>query len=320
MTILLTKTLVTLLALLLGACASSPINESKFAEHRVADLSAFADNTMVIMQTPAGALNSTDAILSEEYLLKNPEEIARLDALTEKGDALFSHIRTYSARISDLSVRDLPEEQRIAAVAESLQVFANDIEGTDEHTLASYAHTIESVRAQQEFLVAIRSAQPIISVLGRIGQSYLNEYDNIVLGLADVMKTSLDSDFEPVLDYFNRLDSRNRVLADRLRDVYKRETSLGALAAEEEQIIEALERNHRLAQEAGTEYQLYVATAAEIARLQEASLTNTGGVRVSILSWVSAHDKMASGEVMPADWFSLNDVATAAFMAGRRIL
>lgn len=320
MFVLNTRVFVILLALLLGACASSSTSKSKFAEYRVADLSAFADNTLVIMQTPAGALNSTDAILSEQYLLENPKEIARLDVLTAKGEALFGHIRTYSARISDLSVSELSEEQRIAAVAESLQVFATDIAGADEHTRTSYAHTIERVGAQQDFLVAIRSAQPIINSLGRMGQSYLNEYDTTVLGLAEVMSASLDSDFVPVMDYFNRVDARNRVLADRLLAVYKRESSLGALAAEEEEIIQAFERNHRLAQEAGPEYQLYVATAAEIDRLQETSLANTGRVRVSVLSWVSAHEKMASGEVRPADWFSLNDVATAAFMAGRRML
>ena len=42
--------------------------------------------------------------------------------------------------------------------------------------------------------------------------------------------------------------------------------------------------------------------------------------RVVFPSWVSAHEKMASGEVKPADWFSLKDVTTAAFMAGRRLL
>lgn len=317
--LLTTKLSVLMLALILGGCASSS-EKSKFFDYTVVDLSAFADNTMVIMQTPAGALNSTDAILSEEYLLQNPEEIARLDTLSAKGEVLFSHIRTYSTRISDLSVSTLSEQQRIAAVADSLGLFADDMPHADAQTQASYAHTIENVSAQKEFLEAVRAAQPIVNALGRLGQSYLNEYDTAVLGLAEAMSIALDEDFEPIAGYFIRIDSRNRALLERLRDVYKREPKLGGLANQEEQIIQGLERNHRLAQEAGPEWQLYVNTAAEIDRLQAAALTNTGSARVAILTWVSAHEKMASGQVKPAEWFSFKDVTTATIMAGRRLL
>ena len=306
-----------LLTLLLGACAST---EGKFTESHVADLSAFSDNTAVIMQVPAGALTSADAILSEQYLMQFPEDIAQLDELRVKGEALFSHIRTYSARVSDLSVGNLSEEARIAAVAEALKVFSDDIGRTDASTQANFEIWLNRVASQEKFLDAVRAAQPIVSSLGRLGQSYLNTFDTTILRLGESMSVALDKDFEPIHAYFGRVDSRNRVLAGRLIDLYAREPSLGALADEEDVIIQGLERNHRLAVEAGPEWNLYAKTAKEIDLLQEASLVNTGKARIALLMWVSAHEKMASGRVKPAQWFSMKDVTTAAFMAGRRLL
>ncbi len=94
------RTLIALpLVTLLGACAAT---EGKFTEYRVADLSSFADNTMVMMQMPAGALSSADAVLSEQYITPHTDELKRMEELTRFGEDLFSHIRTYSTRISDL--------------------------------------------------------------------------------------------------------------------------------------------------------------------------------------------------------------------------
>jgi hypothetical protein len=312
-----TRVSAALLTLVLGGCAST---EGKFTEHKVADLSAFSDNTAVIMQVPAGALTSADAILSETYLLQFPEDIAHLDELRFKGESLFSHIRTYSTRVSDLSVSNLTEEARIAAVAEALKVFSDDIGRADASIQASFEGWLNRVASQEEFLDAVRAAQPIVSSLGRLGQSYLNTFDTTILKLGGSMSVALDKDFEPVHAYFGRVDSRIRILAGRLIDLYARESSLGALADVVEVIIQGLERNHRLAKEARPEWELYVKTANEIDLLQEASLVNTGRARIALLMWVSAHEKMASGQVKEAEWFSMKDVTTAAFMAGRRLL
>jgi hypothetical protein len=312
-----TRVSAALLTLMLGACAST---EGKFTEYHVADLSAFSDNTAVIMQVPAGALTSADAILSEAYLVQFPDYIARLDELRSKGEALFSHIRTYSSRISDLSVGNLSEKARIAAVADALKIFSDDIGRADASTQAGFEDWLKRVGSQEKFLDAVRAAQPIVSSLGRLGQSYLNTFDTTILKLGGSMSAALDKDFEPISAYFGRVDSRNRILAGQLTDLYARESRLGALAKEEEGIIQGLERNHRLAQEARPEWELYVKTAAEIDLLQEASLVNTGRARIALLTWVSAHEKMASGQVKSAEWFSMTDVATATFMAGRRLL
>jgi len=317
MTNTLIKLCIPALTLILGACAST---DGKFSSHKVIDLTAFADNTLVIMQTPAGALTASDAILSEAYVRQNMDKVHRMEELTSKVESLFSHIKDYSIAVSGISIREMDEAGRVASVANALQVFSDDVSHMDAATQDSFANTIVVVRTQDKFLVAVRRAQPAINIVGRMAQGYLNEYDKLLLQVADSMSAALNEDFDPIANYLRRVDSRNRALVTKLMAVYEREQGLGALAAEEEKLIQAFERNHRLAEEVGPEWTLYVDTAAEIDRLQEVGLANTTRARVAMLTWVRAHEKMASGEERPADWFSLKDVSTAAFMAGRSML
>jgi hypothetical protein len=58
----------------------------------------------------------------------------------------------------------------------------------------------------------------------------------------------------------------------------------------------------------------------EADELFDEALESINRYRVSLVVWMRAHQKMASGVVQPAEWFDLNDAPAFLIRAGTRVL
>jgi len=81
-----------------------------------------------------------------------------------------------------------------------------------------------------------------------------------------------------------------------------------------------LDALHTIQQEIQPYWEDYRATHRELDDLTDKTVDQVKNVRLILLVWVRAHQKMATGKVDPAEWFDINDIPANLFRLGTKLL
>jgi hypothetical protein len=301
----------------LASCASM---EGKFTETTVADLPVFADETLALMGGEDPGLYLNETVLIREYLTGEDPNEKLIDDLVAKADRLLVAIADYSLELALVAdtVEDQEEQKAryITGLTKLERVVTNEL---DLQELNLEANVAEAAR-QEKLLDAMRVAQPVIDALGTHGLLLLTRHDDGVEAVAKMVEQGIQKDYAGLYEYGTWLGGHRDSVLLELGKLIKQEAKGKNIAQQETELIERLEVIHRLATEIEPHWEIYRSTQMELDQVHTNVLNSSNRVRLILLVWTRAHERMASGRIEDAEWFTMQDLGAAAFKLGRKII
>ena len=327
------KTLLTFLIglILLSGCATYKKN---FKNKAVADIGFFADSTITMLGDLDMSLSREDTLLVRRFFNENePEEktVMEMDAGLKK--ALANVVR-YSVTIVNIAESEGTETDKVEMYANYLLTFRDSLVKVDEIDYKTFDDTIEEVMQQEEFLQALRKAQPLLNAA--IMQIALQIEDLITAldVLANKVDRRIDEEYADIIRFRTKLEAEKSSIMTAMELIYD------AYRMEEPNLDELRESGviwmpelipegrpsredlNNIGQHLQTRMQAlqaaqdamhpnwedYLATQQELDKIIDATVKNALQSRIIMLTWIRAHQKMASGTTDPAKWFDVGEI------------
>jgi hypothetical protein len=308
-----------LLTILLTCLASCNSLEGKFTESVTADLGTFADQTIAMMRAPDLEMREDDMVLTREYINPLHSSVVRNIEISRRKQLLLDALVQYSLNIANFDLTSSSDEERIATFAEyvaSFRIRMIENVGLPEE---DFSHVVEDIRQQTVFLNAVQAAQPIANTVGSFGQQLIGEYETTIDEIALHMDGAIEQEYASLRSYEASLEEDRNEMLISLGALYQREmTNNQDLSDEELKLVASLKDIEELYQELSPRRKLYFDTHRELDQLYADALDDAMRIRLTLLVWTRAHERMASGTVDSADWFSYKDIGVAALKVGRR--
>ena len=135
------------------------------------------------------------------------------------------------------------------------------------------------------------------------------------------MDAAIERDFESLKAYEIHLSEERDEILTKLGRLYDREAAQSVdLSAQETALIKSINNLQELQSEIESRRKLYKDTHRELDILYSSALSDATHSRIPLLVWTRAHERMASGTVEEADWFTYKDIGIAVLNAGRRLI
>lgn len=303
-------------------CLSSCTNlEGKFTETEHADLWTFADQTIALMRGPDLEMREDDMVLTREYINPLDSSVVRNIEISGQRQQLFDALVQYSINIANFDLTSSSDEERIATFAEYVESFRTRMVENVGLPEKDFSHVMEDIRQQTVFLNAVQAAQPIANTVGRFGQQLIGEYETTIDEIASHMDGAIEQEYASLKSYEASLEEQRNEILISLGALYQREmTNKLDLSDEELKLVASLQNIQELYQELSPRRELYFETHLELDQLYADALDDAMRTRLTLLVWTRAHERMASGVVDSADWFSYKDIGVAVLKVGRRYL
>ncbi len=310
-----------------------------------AEITPFAQKTVEVIAVENMRLNDTELVWLRDYADADFVDLDRMQAMLANLDLFRSHVVGYSVelvRVSELYQAGKPMVEAYAdSVDENLRDPVINHLGVSEQ---KWNAALDNVRAQQNFLGALRAFQPIVSSAGEF-------YDGLVDDIEDILLTRvrpgfdkrIQKDFADVIEFGKRhYRQRNEIFtALSLVDDYQRgdknaivglrnhnftidpellkadnpgfrqvrelQLELEKRLAENTQVLQSFEKDRN-------EYlSMYKELDAKVAEV----LNNISIARLQFHSWARAHQALANGVEKPGEWMELaikaGSLATLSF-------
>jgi len=332
-----------LLLFVLSGCAT--INK-KFISGTKANIGFFADNTIAILSDVDLSIKRNEAVYSRRYYDENGSDEKRMMALNNNMQIALYNIVDYSVSLVNLAETISTEKEKVAAYGDLLLRFKKDFLYGNVMTSEQFDADIKDIKSQPDFLSALRSAQPIISeaVIGSILE--LKELTEAIETVSDKMDAKIDNEYADIIRYQQKMEDEKSLILAGFEIIYdgyrtgspdlsklkesgviripelipKGPPTRKDLQAIEKHLQARLDTLHTIQQEILPYWEEYRATHRELDDLTDKTVDQVKDVRLKLLVWVRAHQKMATGVVDPAKWFDLNDVPVHLFRMGTGIL
>ena len=256
------------------------------------------------------------------------------------------NIVDYSVTLVNMAESERTEKEKVAAYADHLVRFKEDILLSTGMTPEQFDADIEDIKRQPDFLSALRSAQPIISAAVIDAIMELKELTEAIETVAEKMDSKIDEEYADIIRYQKKMEEeKSNILSafEILYDAYRTDkpdlsklTESGVIWLPEiipqgrptrkdlQTIVKHLQARldalHTIQQEIQPYWEDYRSTHRELDELTDKTVDQVKNVRLILLVWVRAHQKMATGVVDPAEWFDINDVPANLFRLGTKLL
>jgi hypothetical protein len=324
----------------LGGCASM---SEKFTNTVQADIGYFTDTTVAMLRDANFGFSRTGLLYTKEYYDMNAAEEHAYMENTESADLVLKAIVRYSLRLVTIAESNSSTKEQIAAYADYLNEVENEVVRELGLKHEFYDDVIKKVRSQSNLLGALRAAQPIINAMGLYMEAALDHVTDSAGVLDKKLQIKIDNRFADVIRYKRTLAEEKSDTLKALENVYltvrgNDKNSFAALMESKqirdpslipsghpsyaqsgriaEYLMKRFETMHRVTQEVEPEWQQYRATQEERERLHDRVKLEVKQFFMVTLTWVRAHQKMASGKMKPAEWFDINDAPARLIKAG----
>jgi len=331
------------LLLALSACAAI---KGKFAPKTQANVSIFADTTISMLSKADLGFEKNEAIYVREFYDYGAEEEKRLFKNVEESRKFFRGIVKYSLELVVIT-------ETHSTAADQIKAYADYLSGFDDTFINKlglekdyYAKVIEEVRTQEEFMDALKKAQPIIYGATRYTYTVLDKINSDIEALARKLDGKIDERYAKVIHYQKALETEKYAVLQALEELYRTykgepdafdrliksrailkkdiipkgppsDEDLNQIA---EYLADRLQRLHLIGNEIQPDWEDYRATHRELDKLQVQALERVNTARLVMLIWLRAHQKMAAGVQSPAEWFNINDLPAQLFQMGTKAI
>ena len=331
------------LMLALSACAAI---KGKFTPKTQANVSIFADTTISMLSKADLGFEKNEAIYVREFYDYEAEEEKRLFKNVAESRIFFRGIVKYSLELVVITETHDTAADQIKAYADYISSFDDTFVNKLGLEKDYYAKVIEEVRAQEEFMDALKKAQPLIYGASRYTYAILDEINNDIEALARKLDSKIDERYAEVIRYQKALETEKYAVLRALEEIYltykgdpgafDRLIKSGAILKKEiipkdrpsdedlsqiaEHLATRLQRMHLIGTEIQPDWEDYRATHRELDRLQIQAIERVSTARLVMLIWLRAHQKMAAGVQSPAEWFNINDLPAQLFQMGTKAI
>lgn len=316
---------------LLSGCASY---NKKFKNKPVADIGFFADSTITMLSELDLSVTRDETLLVRRFMHPGEPEEMRVAEMGADLKMALANIVRYSIDIVNIAESDMAETNKVHAYADYLVQFREGVLKNPKIEADTFDNTIEEVMVQTEFIKALQTAQPLLNAVILDGALRVDELINAVEELALKVDGRIDEEYSDIIRYRAKLEREKfdiMTAFEIIYDAYRTDEpnlellrSSGVIWMPE--IIPEGRPSREDLQEIGTHLQHrmealqaiqqsmkpnwddYLATQKELDALIDKSLASIRESRILLLTWVRAHQKMASGTTNPAQWFDIGEV------------
>lgn len=319
----------------------------KFESTPKADMNLFADNTMAMLNDLDLAVSRNETIYVRRFMdYSQPEEKKVLELSQQMRQRLFDVVK-YSLYIVSLAESGKTEPEKVAAYDIYLTDSLDRLKARSVAPSDYLDDRLTLIRQQENLLGALRTAQPIINTIGTQTSMALNDIILAVEALTIKLDQKIDAAYTDVNQYQIKLQEEkytilkaleyihqaNRGDKEALRQLktkgYFWDTSLlpkgdrmtyKDFLALLDHLTQRLDTQHRIQQELAPELKAYRETHQELIRLQDETMRRISRMRVIMMVWVRAHQKMATGITDPAEWFDLKQTPKMLIDMGKDVI
>lgn len=327
------RTMLTGAAIMIALTGCASLNK-KFVSGTKAGIGLFADNTIALLSDLDLSIDRNEAVFVRRFINEGDDEEKEMIRLNDNMQIALYNIVDYSISLVDMAESQRTEKEKVAAYAEHLNRFKDDILYSTKMTPEQFDARIQAIGAEPDFLAALRAAQPLISAAVIEIIRELKALTNAVEVVANKIDARIDAEYADIIQYQEKMeDEKSRILKaiEIIFDAYRTgKPNLKSLAetdaiwfpelipkgrptprqlkAIEDHLQARLDALHKIGQEVRPYWEEYRAAHRELDDLTDKTLKEVNHVRLIMLVWVRAHQKMAAGVVDPAEWF---DIKTA---------
>jgi hypothetical protein len=331
----------TLVLFLFGISGCATMND-KFVSGEKADLGFFADHTIAMLSDVNVSVKRDDTIHSRRYFNYDEAEEKRVIFLEDNMQASLEDIVNYSITIVNIMESDHPTQEKIKRYASFLSEFKEGILYGTKVTSDQFDSTIKDIGQQIDILAAFRIAQPMIDAAVISSIMELNDLTDAIDVLANKLDGKIDEEYAEVIRYQKILEHEKGQLLKAFEIIYeayrtdepdlRKLTESGVIWIPEiipagrptkkdlraigEHLYARSENLHVVQTELQPFWDEYRAAHKEIDDLTDDAVEQIAKIRLILLIWTRAHQKMASGTVDPADWFDIKDAPAILIQLG----
>jgi hypothetical protein len=318
--------------------------KGKFKGTREANVGLFADQTIAMLSSAEFGLDRQSTIYIRKFFDENGTEEKRFLELVNDVKTVLGGIIRYSITIVTIAETEETEIDRIEAYVKNMKSVQQVAEKGLKLEPGHYDEILEQVGQQDKFIDALKQAQPIINAVGRYTQTLADEIYEAAEVLEQKLDNRIDEEYAEVIRY-QRSQNREKYLVLRglsdLDDAYQNDESAfirliqsGAIRNkklipqgmpnEEElsqlaqHLLNRLEVMHKIWQKIEPDWQLYHRTHRELDESHIKLLEDTNRLRIIMIVWLRAHQRMAAGIKNAAEWFNVEDAPTELFKLGSK--
>lgn len=336
------KTLFLVLAVAsVSGCASM---KGKFAGTKEANVGFFADQTIAMLSSAEFGLDRGSTIYIRDFFDENGTEEKRFLELVNDVKTVLDGIIRYSITIVTIAETEETDIDRIEAYVKNMKSVQQVAEKGLKLEPGHYDEILERVGQQDKFIDSLQQAQPIINAVGRYTQTLADEIYEASEVLEQKLDNRIDEEYAEVIRY-QQSQNREKYLVLRglsdLDDAYQNDESAfkrliqsdvirskklipqGVPTEEElsqlaQHLLNRLEVMHKIWQKIEPDWQLYHRTHRELDENHIKVFEDTNRLRIIMIVWLRAHQRMSAGIKNPAEWFNVEDAPTELFKLGSK--
>jgi hypothetical protein len=328
----------------LGATAGCATVKEGLVGDEYANVLPFAEQTVASMAVERIDFRDTEFIYLRAISKLNSPEIENLQKLLALADEFRDEIIYYSIDLVSVAEMDLPDELRVQEYADALEIMRQRSSAVLDVSDVEFDEIDAEIRSQEDFLAALRAAQPLIDRAGEHFEDMIREIEE--QALVDAV-THLDNVIE---NHYSVFMSYNDVMIQRRDDLLTglsliREYRLGneramiefrelslilnrdlevpdAPSAKdldmlEKYLLNQMERDNQVVAYLNVDVDAYFKAHAELDREEAEVIDGLNVARLQIVAWARAHQAMANGAKDPGRWLKIAMDAASAMRRAR---
>lgn len=322
-------------------CASM---KGKFSGKRVANVGLFADQTIAMLSSSDIGLDRQGTIQIRKFFDEKGTEEERFFELTNDVKKVLRGTIKYSITIVTIAETEKTEIDRIEAYAKYIKNVQQDTEKLLKLEPGHYDEILAEVEQQDTFLSAMQQSQPIFNAIGRYTQTLLEEIEEAADVLEKKLDNRIDEEYAEVIRYQQSHNREKHLVLRGLSDLddayrndesaYKRLIQSDAIRNKKlipqgmpteeklfqltQHLLNRLAVMHKIWGKIETDWELYQKTHRELDESYFKVIEDINRLRLIMIVWLRAHQRMTSGITLPAEWFNVGDAPTELFKLGTK--
>ncbi|VAW99974.1 hypothetical protein MNBD_GAMMA22-1063 [hydrothermal vent metagenome] len=318
--------------ILLSACTL----DGKIQKTHFVNLAPFSENVTAMASKLDYGFEQIRALHTKWYFQDNSSELKRLLNLENLVSQEIHFIVNYSSQIVFLSESNLSITEKTTKLSRFINAMYSRYSNSKTLSISpkKQQEIIARIQKQEKFLPALRAAQPFIDELARYANRLLDQLKKAETNLAVYQNNKIETEnshlkslilslkkneieFSKAVVLLNNYDNGSKAALVKLKKANsflgesllntKHSLTKKQIALLKKHLLTRLTENTNFFRQIEPSFNRYVLALKELARLVREHDAEIRETRLIFISFASAHRKMSSGLVKPAEWFELKD-------------
>jgi hypothetical protein len=321
------------IALISSACSTF---NGKFEQTHQINLAPFSENVAIMANELEYGFDKIRSLHSKWYFDLDSQKMKRLINLEKLVTQEIHFIVDYSSHIVYLSESNKPMIEKTTELSRYVKQMYTRYQNSKTLVLTEEQKTtfIENIKKQDNFLSALQAAQPFINELARYATRLLDQLKKAEKDVAYFQYAKIDSEnkhLKKLIQSLNRNEAelsnaivllnnyksgsksdfnkfkKSKILSAQSIIQSKKSLSKNQVGLLKKHLLNELTENTNYFKQVEPAYDRYIMAQQELLRLVTEHDAEIRKTRLVFITFASAHRKMSSGIVKPAEWFDIKE-------------